>query len=439
MLISPQHLQQLDQYHETLLEERLTSVVPYATGVYALTVDLTSLDEGLFALRSLQVVLPRGTTVVLEAGEPEMPKARTIADHFPATRESIGVYVTLQLEREGTVAVAGDDAQRGRYIGEPRTVTCLVEGGQQVIQFARRNLRIQFDDEERADSEALKVAELRRTETGAFALVEEYVPPCLRVGASPYLTRELHRILGQAVARQRTLADERSLRDETSVEFNAADVTRFLLLNALNTFIPVLRHTAEAGDVSPHALYLMLVQFAGQLCTFAAQEDPSTLPAYTHQQLRDTFEPLFAKLIGLLRASIAGRHLRVALSPREDGLHLAKLKDEQLQRDGTRFILSVVAPLDQNVVSREVPRLAKIGSWVQIAQLVNNAVPGAPLRFEARPPREIPIRPGQVYFSVDRESGHWKEILRDRSIAVHLPPPFDPTKISIELLAIPSD
>ena len=42
MLISPQHLQQLDQYHETLLEERLTSVVPYATGVYALEVAFDS-------------------------------------------------------------------------------------------------------------------------------------------------------------------------------------------------------------------------------------------------------------------------------------------------------------------------------------------------------------------------------------------------------------
>lgn len=439
MLISPQHLQQLDRYHETLLEERLTSVAPYSTGLYALEVDLTSLDEGLFALRSLQVVLPRGTTVVLEAGDAEMPKARTIAEHFPATRETVAVYVALQLEREGAVAFAGEDTRRGRYVSEHRTITCLVEGSQQVIQFARRNLRLLFDDEERADSEALKIAELRRTETGAYTLVEPYVPACLRVAASSYLIRELHRILGLAVARQRALADERSLRDDTSVEFNAADVTRFLLLNALNTFIPLLRHTADAGDVSPNTLYLMLVQFAGQLCTFAGQEDPASLPAYTHLQLRDTFEPLFAKLTSLLRTSVAGRHLRVVLSPREDGLHLAKLKDEQLQRDGVRFILSVVAPLDQNVVSREVPRLAKIGSWTQIAQLVNNAVPGAPLRFEVRPPREIPIRPGQVYFSVDRESGHWKEVLRDRSVAVHLPPPFDPQKISIELLAIPSD
>jgi type VI secretion system protein ImpJ len=98
-----------------------------------------------------------------------------------------------------------------------------------------------------------------------------------------------------------------------------------------------------------------------------------------------------------------------------------------------------VASMDEATVSTQVPRLAKIGSWTQIAQLVNNALPGAPVRFEVRPPREIPIRPGQVYFSVDSSSQHWKDVLRDKSVAVHLPPPFDPKKISIELLAIPAD
>ncbi|MET0341188.1 MAG: type VI secretion system baseplate subunit TssK [Polyangiales bacterium] len=439
MLISPQHLQQLDRYHETLLEERLSSVTPYGSGVFGLEVDLTSLDEGLFALRSLQVILPRGTTIVLEAGDVEMPKARVIAEHFPATRESIGVYLALTLEREGAVAYAGDDARIGRYLSEPRTVTCEVEGTPQVIAFARRNLRLVFDDEERADSEAIKLAELRRTEAGGFTMVEAYVPACLRVGASGYLQREVHRILGLMVARQRTLAGERSLRDDASVEFNAADVTRFLLLNALNTFIPTLRHIADAGDVSPLGLYMTLSQLAGQLCTFAAQEDPASLPAYKHQQLRDTFEPLFAKLTSLLRANVAGRHLKIALKPREDGLHLAKLNDEQMLRDGVRFVLSVTAPLDPSEVAAQVPRLAKIGSWSQIAKLVNNAVPGVPVRHELRPPKEVPIRPNQVYFSIDGASAHWNDVLRDRSIAVHLPPPFDPQKIGIELFAIPTD
>ena len=173
MLISPQHLQQLDRYHETLLEERVASVTPYSIGVFALEVDHTSLDEGLFVLRSLQAVLPRGTVIALEAGEPEMPKARTIAEHFPSTRDAIGVYVALQNEREGATAFTTDDDRRGRYVRDHRTITDLVEGNQLVVQFAQRNLKLVFDDEERADAEALKIAELRRARIALARLAEE--------------------------------------------------------------------------------------------------------------------------------------------------------------------------------------------------------------------------------------------------------------------------
>jgi type VI secretion system protein ImpJ len=60
-----------------------------------------------------------------------------------------------------------------------------------------------------------------------------------------------------------------------------------------------------------------------------------------------------------------------------------------------------------------------------------------PLQINHRPPNEVAVRPGVVYFNLATEDPYWKNALRDRSVAIYLPQPFDPSRTKIELLAIP--
>jgi len=60
-----------------------------------------------------------------------------------------------------------------------------------------------------------------------------------------------------------------------------------------------------------------------------------------------------------------------------------------------------------------------------------------PLRVVHRPPPEIPIRPGVVYFMLEVQSDHWKPVLEERTISIYLPAPFDPTRMKLELAGIP--
>ena len=62
---------------------------------------------------------------------------------------------------------------------------------------------------------------------------------------------------------------------------------------------------------------------------------------------------------------------------------------------------------------------------------------GVPIEVTHRPPPEIPIRAGVLYFALDLQNDHWRQITAERAIGIHLPPPFDPTQVKLELLVVP--
>jgi type VI secretion system protein ImpJ len=66
------------------------------------------------------------------------------------------------------------------------------------------------------------------------------------------------------------------------------------------------------------------------------------------------------------------------------------------------------------------------------------ATRGVPLQVTHRPPAEIPVRPGVVYFLMDTSIDHWRHVLAERKVAIYAPPPFDPSQVKVELFGIPS-
>ena len=68
---------------------------------------------------------------------------------------------------------------------------------------------------------------------------------------------------------------------------------------------------------------------------------------------------------------------------------------------------------------------------------MRSATPGVPLNPTHRPPPEIPVRPKQVYFLLGMTDAYWRAIATERTVAIYLPPPFDPSKAEITLMGIP--
>ena len=272
--------------------------------------------------------------------------------------------------------------------------------------------------------------------TGSFALSDNYIPPCLRIGGSKVLFQYSQDLLSTMLTKQRALSETRRQVDAAAVEFTNQDITRYLLLNALNTHIPVLRHVVETTAMTPLGLYLTLIQLAGELTSFSSEVDPSTFPKFNHADLRATFEPLFGVINQRLGATVRERCITVPLESRADGMWIGQLKDTRLL-ECPRYVLSVDAQSPQQDTANRLPKLSKIASWKQINAIVQSATPGAPLTPTHRPPPEVPVRPKLVYFMVSTDDRYWQQIITEKTVAIYLPPPFDPSKAKISLMGIP--
>ena len=443
MLVSPQHFQQQDLYHERLLEERVVALSPYAWGVVSVEVDVGALGGDQLRLTKFVGTLPDGQFVAFEDGDPECPPTRPIGAHFGPTKGWCDVYLALPKEREGVPSVwdgsegdgAATKASRARFRAVSREVPDLTGTAADLsMAFAHRNNVVLFGDEAREDFESIKVAEIVRDGRGALLVNEAYIPPALRIDSSAFLMAGVRRLLALLVAKQRQLAGDRRQRDGATIEFGAGDVTRFLQLSTINTAIPVLTHAASNGELAPVQLYLLLAQVAGQLATFSSDVDPAQLPVFTHTELRKTFEELFARVTYLLR-NVREAYLTVPLEIAQ-GVHVGKLDDDRLLR-ASQFLLAVRSDLPEEQLVQRLPGLCKIASRAQLPGILRAASPGVPVQVNRRPPSEIPVRAGVTYFSLNVQSEQWRAVLEERVVAIYLPPPLDPEHVKVDLLAVP--
>lgn len=440
MFMSPHHLQQQDLYHEQLLDVRLAAMEPYPWGVVTLELDLEALRAGQVQLSRFVGVLPDGLPVSFEAGDAEAPPARPAEGYFPPAQRTLDVYLGVPRERSGVESFGSGERLGGspRYTPSARPISDLTASTSiSQVAFGQRNVRLLFGTEPRDDFDAIKLCELSRDKSGNLTLVDTYIPPSLRIDASPFIMNELRTLLRLMVSKQRQLSSRRRHRDASALEFTAGDVTLFLELNALNGTIPYLQHALDAGNLRPRDVYLTLIQVAGQLCTFSVSADPSTLPSFQFTNMRATFEELFRRIADLMRSVALEQCLTVDLSVGTDGMFRGRLEDERLERCG-QFLLAVRSELPERTVAEQLPKLSKVAAWDDIRALLQAAAPGVPLAVTYRPPPEVPVQPGTVYFSLSLNDGYWKNVMRDRNLALYLPQPFDASRTSVELLAVPT-
>jgi type VI secretion system protein ImpJ len=448
MLVSPQHMQQADLYHERMLDWRVSATNPLSWGITNVEIDSGALAADQLVVSRFSGILPDGLPLNFTAGDPEAPAARPIGANFPPALAALEVFLAVPKERDGVPSVAAETLPDGKAVtGKAPIRTRFRSASQKIVDmtgeaadlsmaFAQRNVTVLFGNNARDDYDSIKIAEVVRDAGGALLVSDAFIPSVLTISASPFLMSGVQRLLALMVAKQRQLSAERQQRDSASIEFGANDVTRYLQLAALNATIPFMVHAGRNGELSPRELYLALIQSAGQLSTFSTDADPSAFPQFIFTDLRSTFEELFALLTGLVRANLRELCVRVPMEIHE-GIHVGNLNDERIIKC-QQFVLGAQSSMPIEQLARELAGRAKIASWTQLPFLMRAATRGVPLQVTHRPPAEIPVRPGVVYFLMDTSIDHWRHILSERKVAIYAPPPFDPSQVKIELFGIPS-
>ncbi len=432
LFLTPHLFQQLDRYHENLLHFRLMPLTPFYWGLSDLEIDKEALPNNFFTLSRCSGIMPDGLPIQIPDGD-KPPDTRPIQAYFPPSAASLDVYLAIPVSQPASVNFRLNGGATGpsvRYqmdlINVPDETT---EGNEREIPVAKKNYKILFSGEPLDGAIWIKIAELTRTASGTIALQDFYVAPSMTLSASTKLMAILHRLLEMLAAKSSALSQQR----RHIAEFGASDVANFWLLHTVNSYVPILSHFYNAPDRHPEHLYLVLSQLAGELSTFALQEDPRDLPRYDHTNLGKTFTELEEKIRFLLESVIPTRYVIIPLEKTPELLYVGHIRDDRLLKTA-QFYLGAHAQVPANRLIEEIPAKAKIGSPDEVNSLIGRAVPGVELSHEPVPPTAIPVKPGFKYFHLSTRGRWWDAISRSQRLALYLPDEFP--DLRLELVAI---
>jgi len=433
MLITPHHFQQWDNYHEDVLASWLGSLVAYDWGILDLRVNRESIANGFFDIISCSAIMPDGLLVSVPQTDPA-PDARPVQGHFDPTAGRLDVYLAVAAKRAGAANfnVNGNDGgQMTRYLQQAGTVIDETTGeNEQQIAFARGNLKILFADEMRDGYSSIKIAELQRTVTGQLGLSDNYIPPALKVKASPWLVNMLRQLVEILVTKSSVLSEQRRQRGSSLVDFNTAEVAVFWLLHTVNSAIPTFAHLFRTDVVHPERLYSEMAELAGALMTFAADKHPKLIVNYEHEDLYHTFSKLALEIRGLLETVIPTKCVPIPLEKINDTQYMGRVQDDGLLKEAA-FYLGVHAQVAESQLIERVPRIIKIAARDEIDAVVGFAMPGVELRHASPPPAPIPTHVGFHYFGLDSIGPFWEHIRGSKTISVYVPDEFPDVKVEM--------
>jgi type VI secretion system protein ImpJ len=432
--LSPQHLQTQDRFLEDTLRFQTESLAWRPWGFSSLQVDREALAAGAFALSSATGILPDGLIFDVPDSDPA-PSQVELAEHFEAGVEYVDMVLAIPQERPRGLNVSGAGRRLDtRYVSETAMLRDENNGAvEKPVLVARKNLRLLVGDQAQHGLSTMRIARVRRTQTGLFALDPAFVPPLLDVSASEYLVAIARRLVEVLAAKSSLLAGTRRQKNLTLADFGSSDIATFWLLYTVNAAFPLLHHLFETRRGHPERLYSAMLSLAGSLTTFSTQVHPRDLPAYDHDDLGECFTALDEKLRFLLDTVVPSNFVSLPLKLVQPHIYATSLADDKYFQ-GTRMYLAVTAEMNEAELIAKTPYLIKTCSANHIEHLVRHALPGVPLTHVQRPPSQIPVKLNYQYFSLSQGGGAWEAVERSRNLAAYVPGDFPAPQLELVIL-----
>ncbi len=431
MFLRVQHFQQADRWTEALVADAVRDIEPHRWGVAEVSLDRDMLHIGKFALSSVRGTMPDGTPFSIpDDTDPPAPLELT------GSERGATVYLAMPLRQQGAFETGGDRREEAgtRYRRAVYDAPDANSGSFATasLEVGRSRFAYLLSGAPTAGYALLPVAVITEIRPDLSVMLDDkFVAPCLNCAAQSALAGFLAELQGLITHRAEAIAARMA---DPSVR-GTAEVADFMLLQSMNRAEPLLRHLlAGAATLHPEAFYRHCIVLAGELATYTAQSKRATVfPPYRHDNLFATFAPVFADLRAALSSVLEQTAVLIALQDRRHGVRVGMITDRSLLL-GATFVLSVHADVPAEQLRRMFPNQMKIGPVEQIAQLVNVALPGIPLRPLPVAPRQLPYRSGSIYFELERGGPIWKQLSTSGAIALHLAGSFP--QIEMELWAI---
>jgi len=415
MFLRPQHFQAQDRFFDGQLSARVGSVRPYPWGFTEIVVDEDLASLGKFGVVRCAGVFPDGTPFSIPGEIPPPPPLEVPAD----ARDAL-VCLTIPAAQVGAVEFrdAETGSQEARFLVQESDLADAFseERTSEPVEIGLPNLRFGVTNDQIYGRITLGIARIREVRNKRLMFDDRFIPPALDLRASQRLAGGLTDIVGRAAQR----ADELALRAVEATDGGAETFASFLLLQALNRWVPMLRHLESLPVVHAERLYEALAGMAGELATLVRPErKPPPLPLYDHENPQACFDPLLDLLQSMLSAVIDRSAVQLPLENAGPGAYISKIADHNLYKTGF-FYLAVSAAIPLDEVRSLFPSVAKIGSVQRMRQIVDSALPGVPLRHTPTPPPQLRVLPGYVYFELDRGVPDWRDFATAPALGLHV-------------------
>jgi type VI secretion system protein ImpJ len=436
-LLSAQQFQQQARW-EAWTNERvaaLSRVHPW--GVETVAFDPDALRLGKLKATRLCLRMPDGTPIDTDHID-RLPPALALGSVLAEDIQSTVLLLALPLEHANGDNCLFDETRPERPVRfrrDWRQVQDAYAQEEQSIGVLEHMLTLRLDVDDSADYLTCPIARLVRDGQGAWSIDSAYVPPLLTFAAHSGLLAQLDNLLTQLSAKRQRLMGMRRESNQRMADFAVADVSLFWLLNALNTYEPVLADLKTHPARHPEQVYLELIKLAGGLLTFSLEHDVDQIPAYRHDQLEAVFPPLMRTISTLLEASLPSRVVVLDLQETAANRWQVTLSDPRLREpDSADFYLSVRCRLQAAQLQAQFPRLCKAGTPDDVDRLINAALDGVPLLSLSHVPAAIPLRLENQYFALDLSHPKGLAVLAEGVCAFYVPSTL--VDVKLELFAV---
>lgn len=434
MKLDPHHFQQADKYNQFLLNSKINSLHPDSWGLKQLQVDMAALAGGNFGLVACSGVMPDGLSFDMPNNDP-LPKSRSFEDLFSATSEKLDVFLTIPIE-----SPSGNNCQLDSSVYSNNTRYSIQNVDMldyntginlRSIGVGKPNFQFKFGDESLDDFSAIKIGEIIRSSEGKYTLDNNYIVPCISIAASEVLLNHTREILSSLVSKSKELRSQASIQKP---ELSLTQVEILLMLQSVNSIIPLLNYYYSSKHVHPETLYVLFLNIAGQLSTYSNMGvKTGELPEYDHKHLTEVFNQLVIEITGMLNVqkTLERRDVVIPLRKQADTLHIGQLSPNHLS---AQFFIAVTGDMPEKKVITELPKNIKISAYEEIFAVHQAGIQGVTIEYIARPPSGISINEKAHYFKINKEGRFWEKISAKNNIAFFIASEFKSLQIELVLL-----
>ncbi|MDJ0838416.1 MAG: type VI secretion system baseplate subunit TssK [Acidobacteriota bacterium] len=415
--IHPHHFQQGFLEMQEQVESLIGDFLPHAYGIAHLDFSESDCENETFLINQIDCRFPSGARLTYP-GNAQIA-SREFGEQLNQQKGYLIVYLGLpKLHTEEANCKRYNKEARGghryRYISRAESVYDMAEGGTpREIEIQQYNAKILFESESTFGYEVIPIAAVSRS--GQFGAVpkpdRDFIPPCIKVDASPMLLR-IMRELGN-----RLDSKNRALREywKTKTAARSAKAIDGFKIQSVAVAANSFSQLASTRRLHPFVLYTRIAEIIGMLSLETDRDDLVEVPQYDHDALGKCFKKAHANLDAIL-ALLEDKDHESRVFELSGDMLVCDMEKDWFQERYDAYICFETEMHEEDVKTRVLG--LKVASENVIPILNKRRIRGMDLGDPARYIPNLPPKPNHHYFKLPRDRTYYPKLVEHPILAI---------------------